>query len=66
MPTRHEPRSVVRNRTVNKAIAVTALSADKLWDQNRLDLAEDDKLYEPDWEISEQDLESYVEIARDD
>lgn len=66
MPIRHEPHSVARNRTTNKAIATTALSADKRWELSRLDLAEDDRLYEPDWEISDRDLESYVEIARDD
>lgn len=66
MTTRHEPRSAVRNRTLNKVVAATALPSGKRWDQSRLDLADDDKLYEPDWEISDQDLESYVELARDD
>lgn len=36
------------------------------WRLKVLDVADDDRVYEPDWEISDRDLESYVDIARSD
>lgn len=65
MSVRHQARLTPRRNTLSQPPSPPAAVLPQ-WRLKALDVADDDKVYEPDWEISDRDLESYVDIARSD
>jgi len=66
MPVRHELRSGNNHPKVNPTSNATA-PLEPRWSKDQYGSEEDDdKLYDPDWEIADTDLESYIDISLND
>jgi len=39
---------------------------ERRWNKDRRFMGDDNELYDPDWEVLEEDLESYTHISRGD
>ena len=62
MPVQHESRRKKDHRKIDLASA--ALAAEPRWNKDvHSSVWDEDKLYDPDWEISDADLETYVDIS---
>lgn len=66
MSVRHEPRRMTRQHAMGKQVSIPASALAPRWSRSGFDASEDDQLYEPDWEVSDQDLETYIDMARDE
>ena len=66
MPVRHELRSGNNHPKVNPT-SNAAAPPEPRWSSSRYGSEEDeDKLYDPDWEIADTDLEPYINISIND
>ena len=66
MAVQHESRSGTDRRKFNLHLKPGSL-ADRRWHKDqRAPVMNDDSLYNPDWEVSDSDLEAYAKISLDD
>ena len=66
MPIRHELRSGNNFPKVNPTVNPT-VPLEPRWSLGQYGSEEDeDKLYDPDWDIADTDLESYIDISQND
>ena len=67
MPVQHESRRGKNRRTVDLP-STSTLQKERRWkkDLRSSVVDDDDELYDPDWEASEADLETYVDLSAQD
>ena len=64
MSVRHELRSGNNHPKPNRRASNSAAPLESRWSKNQYGSAEDeDKLYEPDWEIADTDLTAYIDMS---
>ena len=68
MPVRHELRSGKDRPMVDLDLSSDSVAPlEPLWIKNRYGSeGDEDSLYEPDWELTDKDLEIYVDISQKD
>jgi hypothetical protein len=66
MTIQHESRNST-DRRKNNLYSRSAALTDRRWHSDRRSpMIDDDSLYDPDWEVSDSDLEAYAKISLDD